>query len=127
MCSGNIIIATEMIRVVRINYLLGILQSRILYTLFSGRQHCFGASEWSNRTHQRFSLDQLSILRNVEILARRGITSYIEEESYLPICTLLGDSVTGWSYWNDIRDFSRKTGIPIEEICCKLNFSVFDE
>ena len=72
-------------------------------------------------------LDQLSILRNVEILARRGITSYIEEENYLPICTLLGDSVTGWSYWNDIREFSRKTGVPIEEICCKLNFSVFDE
>ena len=72
-------------------------------------------------------LDQLSIWRNVEILARRGITSYIEEEDYLPICTLLGDSATGWPYWNDIREFSKKTGVPIEEICSKLNFSVFDE
>lgn len=72
-------------------------------------------------------LDQLSILENVEILARRGITSCIEEENNLPICTLLGDSATGWPYWNDIRDFSRKSGISLEKICCDLDFSVFDE
>lgn len=72
-------------------------------------------------------LDQFSILKNVEILARRGITSYIEEEDNLPVCTLLEDLDTGWLYWNDIREFSKKTGISIKNICVDLDFSVFDE
>lgn len=72
-------------------------------------------------------LDQWSILKNVEILARRGITSYIKEENNLPVCTLLEDPVTGWPYWNDIREFSKKTGISIKSICVDLDFSVFDE
>lgn len=32
-----------------------------------------------------------------------------------------------WSYWDDIREFIKETGIPIERICCDLDFSVFDE
>lgn len=33
----------------------------------------------------------------------------------------------GFPYWNDIREFVKKTGTPIERICCDLDFSVFDE
>ena len=56
-----------------------------------------------------------------------GITSYIKEENNLPVCTLLENPVTGWPYWNDIREFSKKTGISIKSICVDLDFSVFDE
>ena len=52
--SSDIIITTDMICVVRIIYLFGIFQSRILLLLTFGRQHSFGASEWSTVTHQRF-------------------------------------------------------------------------
>lgn len=48
-CSSAIIITTDMICVVRIIYLFGIFQSRILLLFTSGRQHSFGASEWFAR------------------------------------------------------------------------------
>lgn len=72
-------------------------------------------------------LDQVSIRQNVDILARRGISSDIDVENDIPLCTLSEDLVTGWPYWNDIREFSKKTGISIENICVYLDFSVFDE
>ena len=66
-------------------------------------------------------------MQNVEILARRGIASDIDGENGMPICTLDEDPDTLWAFWNDIREFVKKTGIPIERICCNLDFSVFDE
>lgn len=72
-------------------------------------------------------LEPVSIMQNVEILARRGIASDIDGENGMPICTLDEDPDTLWAFWNDIREFVKKTGIPIERICCNLDFSVFDE
>lgn len=72
-------------------------------------------------------LDPTSIIQNVEMLERRRITSDIEVEDGIPICTLLSDFDTGWLFWNEIRKFVKKTGIQIERICCDLDFSVFDE
>lgn len=68
-----------------------------------------------------------SIIQNVEILERRRITSEIDVEDGIPTCSLLEDFDTMWSYWNDIREFIKETGIPIERVCCDLDFSVFDE
>lgn len=68
-----------------------------------------------------------SIIQNVEILERRRITSEIDAEDGIPTCSLLEDFDTMWSYWNDIREFIKETGIPIERVCCDLDFSVFDE
>ena len=66
-------------------------------------------------------------MQNIEILKRRRITSDIDFLEGMPTCRLLGDSETGWGYWNDIRDFSKQAGVLIERICCDLDFSVFDE
>ncbi len=68
-----------------------------------------------------------NMLQNVEMLERRRITSEIEMVDGIPSCKLCQDSEFGWSYWNDIRDFVKKNGTPIERICCDLDFSVFDE
>lgn len=72
-------------------------------------------------------IDRLNIIQNVEILARRGITSGIEEYDDIPQCILLADTAMGWPYWNDIREFCNKTLISIEVLCVDLDFSVFDE
>lgn len=72
-------------------------------------------------------LDPASIMQNVEILERRRITSGIEVEDDIPTCSLLEDPDTLWTYWNDIREFSKISEVPIERICCDLDFSVFDE
>lgn len=70
-----------------------------------------------------------NIIQNVEILERRGIISEIEveEEKGIPSCILYPDFESSFPYWNDIREFVKKTGAPIERICCDLDFSVFDE
>lgn len=70
-----------------------------------------------------------NIIQNVEILERRGIISEIEveEEKGIPSCILYPDFESSFPYWNDIREFVKKTGTPIERICCDLDFSVFDE
>lgn len=68
-----------------------------------------------------------NMIQNVEILERRRITSEIEVEDGIPSCKLYPDFESGWSYWNDIREFVKKNGTPIERICCDLDFSVFDE
>ena len=68
-----------------------------------------------------------NMIQNVEILERRRITSEIEVEDGIPNCKLYPDFESGWSYWNDIREFVKQTGTPIERICCDLDFSVFDE
>lgn len=71
--------------------------------------------------------DWLYILRQVEILKRRNILSDIDADEFgCPYSILCADNNTGWSYWNDIREFCKLTGIAIEEICVKLNFSLFD-
>ena len=70
-----------------------------------------------------------NIIQNVEILERRGIISEIEveEEKGIPSCILYPDFESSFPYWNAIREFVKKTGTPIERICCDLDFSVFDE
>lgn len=68
-----------------------------------------------------------NMIQNVEILERRRIASEIEVEDGIPNCKLYPDFESGWSYWNDIREFVKQTGTPIERICCDLDFSVFDE
>ena len=70
-----------------------------------------------------------NIIQNVEILERRGIISEIEveEKKGIPSCILYPDFESSFPYWNDIREFVKKTGTPIERICCDLDFSVFDE
>lgn len=72
-------------------------------------------------------LKPTSIMQNIEILKRRRITSDIEVEDDIPTCGLLADPDTAWPFWDDIREFIKKTEIPIERICCDLDFSVFDE
>lgn len=67
------------------------------------------------------------ILCHIEILKRRGLIS--EPEAYEnegAFCTLYSDAETDWSYWNDIRDFCKRTDIAIDRICVDLDFSVFD-
>lgn len=71
------------------------------------------------------SLENIKV--NIEILKRRGITSDFDVEDGISTCTLIGDSGTWWPYWNDIREFSKNTGVSIERICCDLDFSVFDK
>lgn len=67
------------------------------------------------------------ILNHIEILKRRGVISEPETDEYgCPFCNLYGDFNTGWNYWEDIRDFCKRTGEPITNICVELNFSVFD-
>lgn len=72
-------------------------------------------------------MDAQSIICHVDILKRKGISSDIEMDDALPFCTLKGDFKTGWSYWNDIREFCNNSGISIERICVDLDFSAFDE
>lgn len=72
-------------------------------------------------------LETVNIIQNVEMLERRGIITDIEIEDEIPTCRLSEDPDTLWPYWEDIREFIEKTGIPIERICCELDFSVFDE
>lgn len=72
-------------------------------------------------------LETINIIQNVEMLERRRIITDIEVEDKIPTCRLLEDPDTLWPYWEDIREFIEKTGIPIEKICCDLDFSVFDE
>lgn len=68
-----------------------------------------------------------SIIQNIEILERRRIASEIDVEDGIPTCSLLEDPESLWLYWDDIREFVKETEIPIERICCDLDFSVFDE
>ena len=68
-----------------------------------------------------------SIIQNIEILERRRIASEIDVEDGVPTCSLLEDPESLWLYWDDIREFVKKNGTPIERICCDLDFSVFDE
>ena len=68
-----------------------------------------------------------SIIQNIEILERRRIASEIDVEDGIPTCSLLEDPESLWLYWDDIREFVKKNGTPIERICCDLDFSVFDE
>lgn len=68
-----------------------------------------------------------SIMQNIEILERRRIASEIDVEDGIPTCSLLEDPESLWLYWDDIREFVKETEIPIERICCDLDFSVFDE
>lgn len=67
------------------------------------------------------------IIQQVDILKRRAIISTPDTDEYgCPYCKLYGDFETGWNYWNDIREFCKKTGILFDTICVKLDFSVFD-
>lgn len=71
--------------------------------------------------------DATYLLAHIEILCRRNIISEPDyDELNCPYCYLCGDAETGWSYWNDIREFCRKTNIPLKKICVDLDFSVFD-
>lgn len=99
--------------------LLGIMVMR------SYKSHC-GCIVPIHEIEKATGLEPVSIIQNIEMLERRGITSGIEVEDDIPTCFLLEDFDTLWSYWDDIRDFSKKSGVPIERICCDLDFSVFD-
>lgn len=67
------------------------------------------------------------IIQQVDILKRRVIISTPDTDEYgCPYCKLYGDFETDWNYWNDIREFCKKTGILFDTICVKLDFSVFD-
>ena len=71
--------------------------------------------------------DSQYILYQIDMLKRRKVISEPEEDDYgCPICRLLGDRETGWNYWNDIREFCKKTGISIKRICVDLKFSILD-
>lgn len=71
--------------------------------------------------------DSSYILLQIDILKRRGLISEPDMDEYgCPFCVLYGDHDTGWSYWNDIREFCRKSGISTNEICVNLNFSLVD-
>ena len=101
--------------------LLGIMVMRSYWN----RYDCIPIHEVERAT----GLKPENIIQNVEILERRGIISEIEveEEKGIPSCILYPDFESSFPYWNDIREFVKKTGTPIERICCDLDFSVFDE
>lgn len=67
------------------------------------------------------------ILQQIDILKRRNLISEPELDEYnSPFCTLYGDRETGWCYWNDIREFCKKSKIPANIIFVDLNFALFD-
>lgn len=71
--------------------------------------------------------DSSYILQQIDILKRRNLISEPEIDEYnCPFCILLGDSETGWNYWNDIREYCKKSNIAINNIFVKLDFSLFD-
>lgn len=71
--------------------------------------------------------DSSYMLMQIDMLKRRGLISEPDADEYgCPFCVLYGDFESGWNYWNDIREFCRKTGISTNEICVNLNFSLFD-
>lgn len=100
--------------------LLGIMVMR------SYRDHC-GCIVPIHEVEKATGLKPESIIQNIEILERRRIASEIDVEDGIPTCSLLEDPESLWLYWDDIREFVKETEIPIERICCDLNFSVFDE
>lgn len=64
---------------------------------------------------------------HLDIMQRRNIMSKAEmDEDNRAICYMCGDRETGWNYWNDIREFCKKSGTPLEKICVELDLSVFD-
>lgn len=100
--------------------LLGIMVMR------SYKDHC-GCIVPIHEVEKATGLKPESIIQNIEILERRRIASEIDVEDGIPTCTLLEDPESLWLYWDDIREFVKETEIPIERICCDLDFSVFDE
>lgn len=71
--------------------------------------------------------DAAYILQHIDILERRGLISEPDtNENNFFISYLQEDWETGWNYWNDIRDFCKRSQIPVEKICVELDFSVFD-
>lgn len=100
--------------------LLGIMVMR------SYKHHC-GCIVPIHEVEKATGLKPESIIQNIEILERRRLASEIDVEDGIPTCSLLEDPESLWSYWDDIREFVKETEIPIERICCDLDFSVFDE
>lgn len=100
--------------------LLGIMVMR------SYKDHC-GCIVPIHEVEKATGLKPESIIQNIEILERRRIASEIDVEDGIPTCSLLEDPESLWLYWDDIREFVKETEIPIERICCDLDFSVFDE
>ena len=100
--------------------LLGIMVMR------SYKDHC-GCIVPIHEIEKATGLKPESIIQNIEILERRRIASEIDVEDGIPTCSLLEDPESLWLYWDDIREFVKETEIPIERICCDLDFSVFDE
>lgn len=71
--------------------------------------------------------DSNYLSRQIEIMQRRGLMSESDIDEYgNPVCYMCGDRETGWNYWNDIREFCKKSGTPLEKICVELDLSVFD-
>jgi len=67
------------------------------------------------------------VLQQIDILKRRNLISEPDMDEFnCPFCTLYGDHETGWNYWDDIREFCKKSKIPTNKIVVDLNFSLFD-
>lgn len=71
--------------------------------------------------------DSSYILQQIDILKRRNLISEPEIDEYnCSFCILFGDCETGWNYWNDIREYCKKSNIPTNNIFVNLDFSLFD-
>lgn len=71
--------------------------------------------------------DPSYILRQIDILKRRGLISTPDEDEYgCPFCILCNDHESEWNYWRDIKEFCKIRDIQINAIFVDLNFSLFD-
>ena len=89
----------------------------------------WGLTDEENRENAVVLDKHLQKLLDLPIETRRLLGIMVMRSYYdrIPNCKLYPDFESGWSYWNDIREFVKQTGTPIERICCDLDFSVFDE
>lgn len=71
--------------------------------------------------------DDYYIIYQLDILRRRGLVSeQLIDDFNCPFCILLPDRETGWSYWDDIREYCKKSNISTDDILVNLDFSLFD-
>lgn len=64
--------------------------------------------------------------KHFEMLKKYGFLTDIDEDDYEnPIC-FINTLNSGWDLWEDLKKFTSKTSITLEEIIVDLNFRLLD-
>jgi len=71
-------------------------------------------------------IKQSELLEHYEMLERYGFVSSIDEDDYGNAVCYLMNFKSGWEFWNDVKSFSSKSSISVNELIENLHFNLLD-